>query len=185
LIVSAAPEQPDAACWPRPKVTLVCLGISGLLGELLGRLAGYAFLTADRPGVIYTPARCAEYLEYFPGAANCTEAAVMHHFGELVEYREAAGILGILALITWWVVIRSADHRWRPPIMVTAVVGAITASLVAISSAGLGAMLFVFGARDGFGASFPDAAAAILGVMVFLLVLARHRRQNPPRMTIG
>lgn len=169
-------RQIISASWLIGAVGLACLGISGLFGELLGWLAGYAFLAADRPGVIYTPARCAEFLAYFPGAANCTQAAVTHHFGELVEYREAGGILGILALITWWAVIRRADHRWRPPMVVTAIVGAAAASLVAIASAGSGAMLFVFGARDGFGASFPDAAAAVLGAALFLLVIARLRR---------
>ena len=79
-------------------VGLVAIGASGLVAELLGRLFGAGFVAGDLPGMTYTPARCAEFLEYFPDAGGCEQAAAMHHWGEVVEYRVAVGVLGLLVL---------------------------------------------------------------------------------------
>src|SRR5215217_2487440 len=57
--------------------------------ELLGRLYGPGFVAGDLPGVTYTRERCAEFLEYFPHAGGCEQAATLHHWGEVVEYRVA------------------------------------------------------------------------------------------------
>ena len=56
-------------------VGLVAIGVSGLVAELLGRLFGPGFVAGDLPGVTYTPERCAEFLEYFPDAGGCEQAA--------------------------------------------------------------------------------------------------------------
>jgi hypothetical protein len=85
-------------------VGLVAIGVSGLVAELLGRLFGAGFVAGDLPGVSYTPQRCAEFLEYFPDAGGCEQAAALHHWGEVVEYRVAVGVLGLLvlgALLLW------------------------------------------------------------------------------------
>jgi hypothetical protein len=79
-------------------VGLVAIGASGALAELLGRLFGAAFVAGDLPGMTYTPQRCAEFLEYFPDAGGCARAAATHHWGEVVEYRVAGGVLGLLVL---------------------------------------------------------------------------------------
>ena len=92
-------------------VGLVAIGVSGLVAELLGRLFGPGFVAGDLPGVTYTPERCAEFLEYFPDAGGCEQAAAIHHWGEVVEYRVAAGVLGLLVLgafLLW-------RRRARPP----------------------------------------------------------------------
>src|SRR5215218_1249177 len=74
-------------------VGLVAIGASGALAELLGRACGARFVAGDLPDVTYTPQRCAEFLEYFPNAGSCAQAAALHHWGEVVEYRVAAGAL--------------------------------------------------------------------------------------------
>ncbi len=79
-------------------VGLVAIGASGALAELLGRVFGAAFVAGDLPGMTYTPQRCAEFLEYFPDAGGCARAAVLQHWGEVVEYRVAVGVLGLLVL---------------------------------------------------------------------------------------
>jgi hypothetical protein len=77
---------------------LVAIGVSGMVAELFGRLFGARFVSGDLPGTTYTPARCADFLEYFPRAGSCAHAAELHHWGEVVEYRVAAGVLGLLVL---------------------------------------------------------------------------------------
>jgi HAAS domain-containing protein len=79
-------------------VGLVAIGASGALAEVLGRLFGAAFVAGDLPGMTYTGQRCAEFLEYFPDAGSCAQAAALHHWGEVVEYRVAVGVLGLLVL---------------------------------------------------------------------------------------
>jgi hypothetical protein len=79
-------------------IALAAVGVSGLVAELFGRVFGARFVSGDLPGTSYTPARCAYFLEYFPQAGSCAHAAELHHRGEVVEYRVAAGVLGLLVL---------------------------------------------------------------------------------------
>jgi hypothetical protein len=88
-------------------VGLVAIGASGLVAELLGRLFGAGFVAGDLPGVTYTGQRCAQYLEYFPNAGGCEQAATLHHWGEVVEYRVAVGVVGAFVL--------GAYHAVAPP----------------------------------------------------------------------
>jgi hypothetical protein len=44
------------------------------------------------------PAAVRRVLEYFPDAGGCARAAVLHHWGEVVEYRVAVGVLGLPVL---------------------------------------------------------------------------------------
>jgi len=79
-------------------VGLVGVGVSGALAGGMGAASGKDFVSGDVAGVTYTPARCADYLEYHPEAGTCGRAATAHHFDEIVQYRLAAGILGLLVL---------------------------------------------------------------------------------------
>lgn len=76
----------------------VGIGASGLVAAGMGATFGERFVSGDIAGVTYTPARCADYMEYEPQAPTCEAAATAHHFGEVVDYRLAAGVLGLLAL---------------------------------------------------------------------------------------
>ncbi|HEX3393812.1 MAG TPA: permease prefix domain 1-containing protein [Acidimicrobiales bacterium] len=89
-------------------VGLVGVGVSGALAGGMGVAFGKDFVSGDVAGVTYTPARCADYLEYHPEAGTCARAATAHHFDEIVEYRLAAGILGLLVLGGLFLVRRSS-----------------------------------------------------------------------------
>ena len=88
-------------------VALVAIGVSGLVAELIGDVFGPAAVAGDPPGVTYTAARCADFMEYFPRKGTCAEAAAWHHWGEVVEYRVAVGVVGLLVLGCYWL------WRWR------------------------------------------------------------------------
>src|SRR5690242_1523002 len=84
-------------------IALVAVGVSGLLPWGMGATAGKGFVAGDPPGVTYTTARCADVFEYAPHARSCEQAATEHHFGEVVDSRIAAGVLGavVLAVAAW------------------------------------------------------------------------------------
>lgn len=82
-------------------VGLVSIGASGLLAELFGRIWGADFVSGDLPGTAYTAARCRDFTGFFPGH-SCLEAAALHHWGEVVMYRVAVGVLGLFVLAVYW-----------------------------------------------------------------------------------
>jgi hypothetical protein len=92
------------ALWRMAVVGLMAIGASGGVAWLMGLVFGRSFVAGDPPGVTYGAARCAELLEYAPGARTCEQAATIHHFGEVVAYRLAAGVLGVIALVVYaWI----------------------------------------------------------------------------------
>ena len=55
--------------------------------------------------------RCAEFLEYFPDAGSCQQAAALHHWGEVVEYRVAVGVVGAFVLGAYLLWRRRPDRQ--------------------------------------------------------------------------
>ena len=157
-------------------VGLIAIGVSGLIAEVFGRLFGYTFVAGDTPGVTYTPQRCAEYLEYFPKLRSCSEAATLHHFGEIVEYRVAAGVLGLL-LLGFYLFLRRRDRdaQLALPNGFSATIGTALFGLAA------GVLLLeslnsvVIGARTGI-ESAPGAGGALSAALVALAVAAAYAR---------
>ncbi len=88
-------------------IGLVGIGVSGALAGGMGTAFGKDFVARDVAGVTYTPARCADFLEYHPEVRSCGAAATAHHYDETVEYRVAAGLLGLMVLAGLSVVRRS------------------------------------------------------------------------------
>ncbi len=88
-------------------IGLAGIGASGALAGVMGTAFGRDFVAGDVSGVTYTPARCADYFEYHPEARSCEAAATAHHYDETVEYRLAAGVLGLVVLAGLFVVRRS------------------------------------------------------------------------------
>jgi hypothetical protein len=166
-------------------VGLVAIGVSGALAELLGRLFGPALVAGDLPGVTYTAQRCAEFLEYFPDAGGCAQAAALHHWGEVVEYRVAVGVLGLLILdgfLLW----RRRPDRQDPRylgVLPDGFLATVATSLygmaaVALALLSLDSLLVADG--DGTGqwlsaAIVAAAMAAVYGVSLYRTVLTRGR----------
>jgi MYXO-CTERM domain-containing protein len=164
-------------------VGLVAIGASGLVAELLGRLFGAGFVAGDLPGVTYTARRCAEYLEYFPDAGGCAQAAAWHHWGEVVEYRVAAGVLGLLVLggyLLW-----RRGRRGEPPdylgVLPDGFSATVATSLYGLAAAALALLsldAFLVADGDGTGqwlsaAIVAAAMATAYGVSLYRTVLTR------------
>ncbi len=147
-------------------VGLLAIGLSGLLAWGLGSLLSPAFVAGDAPGVTYTAARCAELSEYASAAATCRDAAAEHHFGEVVQYRVAAGVLGLLAAGAYlWL-------RRRTPVRADAVFdaleGGVGAAMFGIAGLGLLALglgQLALGGEAGAG-MFLSACAVALPIAI-------------------
>ena len=87
-----------------------------------------------------TAERCAQYLSFEPQAQSCEEAAIAHHYGEVVGYRLVAGVMGLVVLAGWAVWRRRGHRRLRRGTLgrsFTLTVGA------ALASAAAAALLFL------------------------------------------
>jgi len=190
--VRLAPVPPAAVAAELARVAvvlggigLVAIGASGLVAELLGRLFGAGFVAGDLPGVTYTAQRCAEFLEYFPNAGGCEQAAAFHHWGEVVEYRVAVGVVGAFVLGAYLLWRRRPDRQdprylgvlpdGFSATVATSLYGVAAAALVLLS---LDSFLVADG--DGTGqwlsaAIVAAAMAAVYGVSLYRTVLTRAR----------
>ncbi|HZQ38670.1 MAG TPA: permease prefix domain 1-containing protein [Dehalococcoidia bacterium] len=148
-------------------VGMSAIGASGLVAGVFGAVFGKSFVSGDTNGVTYVPARCADFLSYFPNAGSCEAAATAHHFGEVVTYRIAAGVLGLLALGgCWWLRRRlGREGRGALPEGFTATVGAALFGLAALALLGMGGLPLLLGRPNG-------AGGLLSGGMVALAVFA-------------
>jgi hypothetical protein len=116
-------------------IGLSAIGASGALSAALGGIFGKSFVASDGNGVTYTPERCAQYEGYDPSAGSCTQAALDDHFDEIVFYRLAVGIVGLLTLGGWWLARRRLRAQLRGvslPAIFTETAGAAVFGLAAL-----------------------------------------------------
>jgi hypothetical protein len=156
----------------RPVVGLAAIGalavgLSGAVSELFGRLWGAGFVSGDLPGVAYTAARCAVLQAPYPGL-DCSQAAAEHHWGEVVEYRVLAGVVGLLLLLVWRLLPREAP---LPAGLVPALAAA--AFLLGAAATGLQAANAAVQGGQGTGAWLSGAVVALPLAVVFAVVALR------------
>jgi hypothetical protein len=164
--------------WLVGAVSLIAIGIAGGVSELLGRLFGAGFVAGDRSGVTYTPDRCADYFEYFPHAASCGDAAALHHWGEVVEYRVAVGVLGLIALGLLVLARRTVlqGGQWALPRPYVAAVLLAILGAAGVLLTGVSLMSIVFGETSGVGVNLADGVTACLVAVAVLVWSVRAMR---------
>lgn len=165
---------------------LVAIGISGVVAGIFGWAFGRSFVAGDPPGVTYTVARCADFLGYSLGATTCKEAAEWHHYGEVVQYRLGAGLLGVLLLAAYALARRRlrGDPTALPPgfeaTIGTTMYGAAALYLLTTSMNGV----FVQ-ETAGIGGSLSGGLvavimAAVYGVVLYRVLLRRSDDRSRP-----
>lgn len=171
--------------WLVVSLGLAVVGLSGLVSWVLEAIWGPAFLAGDVNGVTYTPARCADFLGFFPQAGTCAAAAAMHHSDEIVSERLAAGILGIVLLAVWLLVRRLRGgvpiaREDRRMLLVASAVAFLGVGLVGVGWGALSVVLdLVRGlAVAGVGVRLSDGAIALVAGVVALMLLARFLRRG-------
>jgi hypothetical protein len=163
-------------------IGLIAIGLSGLLAAGFGAAYGKGFVSGDVAGVTYTPARCADYFEYEQAARTCEQAATLHHFGEVVFYREAAGVLGLAALGSFFVIQRF-NRRFGSgralPEGFTVSIGAALFGLAAFGLLGLGLGPLIIGRSTGIGQYLSGGVVAFFVFIGFAIALLRVLRGAP------
>lgn len=167
---------------------LVAIGVSGLVAAGEGAAFGTSFVSGDSIGVTYTPARCAQFREYYPGEPTCEAAATAHHYDEVVGYRIDAGVLGVLALGGWLLATRRRRRRtgslWPAlpdgfvPTIGSALSGTAAAALLLLS---LGQL--AMGYPDGTGDGLSAGLVASMVFAGFVIVLWRTLRRRSVDVT--
>ena len=149
-------------------IGMLAIGASGVLALSFRAAFGDRFVAGDPVGVMYTASRCADFLEYAPDATTCEAAASEHHAGEVVDLRIAAGVLGVVVLITRWVVRRRGVPKEPPAQLPDGFMATIGASLFGAAAALLGgeglAVLVFEGPSHGPG---QWISAGIVSLIVF------------------
>jgi hypothetical protein len=167
----------------RPAVGLaaigaIAVGLSGVVSELFGRVWGAGFVAGDLPGIAYTTARCAVLQAAYPGL-DCSQAAAEHHWGEVVEYRVLAGILGLVLLIVWRLLPREAP---LPAGFVPALGAA--AFLLGAGATGLQAANAAVQGWQGTGAWLSAVVVALPLAVVFAVVALRGLTAPTPAQSV-
>lgn len=172
----------DTGSLARPLVGLfalgaIAVGVSGGVAEVMGRVWGAGFVSGDQPGTTYPAERCAEYEEYFPGH-GCLDAASLHHWGEVVQYRVVFGVLGLVALVVY------TRMQRRAPVSPAWVVPAAAAAMFGLAALVLGAVATrsAVAGGQGVGASLSAAvvsATVALGTLAVLVCVVLASRRSP------
>jgi hypothetical protein len=122
-------------------IGLVAIGVSGLVEGAMARIWGQVFTVADPPGTRYSAAACRYWESIHPHAATCAQAYVAESLGDGLFQRYAAGLLGVVVLLTWTFLRR----RRRLPI-----IGPLTATVpTALGATAFGVAAAIFAALAG------------------------------------
>jgi hypothetical protein len=157
-------------------VGLVTVGASGAVAAALGAIGGKAFVSGDPPGVTYSAARCAEFHEYVPSARTCEQAATVHHFGEVVGYRLAAGVLGLVVIGVLAIAGRRHAHlldQDRLPVAFEDSIGAVCSGAAAVGVGGYGLDQIALG-NNGAGFWISGGIVAVVAGSAFAIRWSRR-----------
>jgi hypothetical protein len=162
-------------------LALVTYAVAAAISWALAVVRGGAFVTAPFPAGSYTPADCARWLAGDPATHNCVTAMTADHVGDIVLQGFAAGFLGLLLLLAFWVM----RQRWQDRSTLTALpagsaeaVGVILALLVAVI--GVGTAVDSETVQRGLGAGQPISIAVAAVCAAAFLAIRLYRDFRAP-----
>jgi hypothetical protein len=161
-------------------VGALSVGLSGLVAEVFRLVGGARFVVDSTPGQVLAPADCTRWLSLDPAARSCPNAAVADWINEVVWYRVAIGLLGLVAIVVFLALRRRTLRQvgLLPRAIVDTV--AVTAfSGAALLTAAVGLDLVVTESGHGSGQWFSAALVAVPAAAGFGIRLARTLRLGP------
>jgi hypothetical protein len=119
-------------------VALMAYAVSAAISWALAAIRGGEFVTAPFPPGSYTAADCTRWLAADPSTHSCLAAMTSDHVGDIILQGFVAGILGLLALVAFWIM----RQRWQDrgtlialPVGSAEAIGALLAVLIAAAGA--------------------------------------------------
>ncbi len=171
-------RQAVSSLWLLGAIAGVAVGVSGLAAALVPLVFGRTFLIDVAPNTVLTATDCARWLAGDPTAGSCRDAAIADWADEVVGYRVAVGVLGVLALIAYRLLRRRgwlADGLPRAVSDTVAVTGFAVGALLTLV---LGWNAVATAGGHGSGQWFSATIVALTAAMIFTLRLVSDLRQT-------
>lgn len=161
-------------------IAALVIGVSGAVAALIRAVGGERILVHD-PSSALTPTRCASWLRAIPGAGSCRSAALADWADEVVYYRLAAGLLGVVALAAYALWRRRGGGRGRGELLLpTAIRDTIAVTLFTAAglwTTGLGIDAVVASNGTGSGQWLSAAPLCLAAAAIFGYRLVRGLRE--------
>jgi hypothetical protein len=171
------------SAWSLGALGAIAIGASGLIAGVM-RLAGASnqFVAGGQSTTNLSPSDCARWLNGYPHAQSCAQAALNDWAWETVAYRIAFGVLGLVAFGLFvigrrrWSTVRS----WAPlPAMVVDTIATTLFGITGVWLAGLGIDALIMSSGHGAGQWLSAAPVALAAGLLFGLRLVRDVSRVP------
>lgn len=168
----------------------MAIGVSGVIALALGETVGISFVTDPVAVGSVSADRCADFFGFHPGATDCEEAALLHHYDELIEYRLVEGALGLLAIAAAWATgVRGPIVRRLialPPTTLPAMVAGLFAVTTYLALF-IAIMEGVFVGSDGSGEMLSNALTSMIffGFSSVAFLISADRGSGVRQWTVG
>jgi hypothetical protein len=172
-----------ASAWILGSLGAIAVGVSGVISGLF-RLAGASnqWMAGGHPILGWGGANCGRWMQLYPNARTCAQAALDDKAAETVGYRIVLGVLGLLGVAVFVVARRYWPRARRWPTLPTVVVDSIATTLFAFTGAwfaGMAADAIVVGGGVGAGQWLSAAPIALGAAVYFGLRLVRDLTGSP------
>jgi hypothetical protein len=165
------------SAWTLGAVGATAVGVSGMIAAAM-RLAGVSnqFLAGHPSTTSPTSGDCARWLAAYPHAASCAQAATADWAWEIVAYRIAFGVLGLVAFgaVTFarkhWTALRLASL----PKIVIDTIATVGFAGAAIWLAGMGTDALIVNTGQGAGQWLSAAPVALAASIYFGVPFAKR-----------
>jgi hypothetical protein len=158
-------------------VAAIAVGLSGLVAALVGGVWGSRFLVTTPTSADMTASACTRWM-HGSHALSCAQAAMADWSFEVVGYRIALGILGLLALGLWYLLRRrTRGARLALPAVVVDTVAVVAFGAAGLWLVGQGLDTVVVASGHGAGQWLSAAPVALAAAAAFGWHLARTLRQ--------
>ncbi len=162
-------------------IAAIAVGISGVAALLIRALSSARFLVDTPTASVLTPSNCARWLgtnNPAPAVPQCRNAAINDWVSEVIDYRIAAGVLGVLVVLLVVAVRRRRGDLPHLPALMTDTIAAAGFTVAGVWLLATSVDAVVVSHGDGAGQWLSAAPVALAAAAVFGLRLI-HDLQDP------
>jgi hypothetical protein len=170
-------RQAVSSLWSLGAIVAVAVGVSGLVAALVRLVFGRTVLIDVAPNTVLLARDCARWLAGDPTAGSCRDAAIADWADEVVGYRVAVGVLGVLALLAYRLLRRRGSLVDVLPRAVSDTVAVTGFAVGALLTLVLGWSAVATAGGHGSGQWFSASIVALIAAVIFSVRLVSDLRQ--------